>query len=118
MRPGGVLNYSSLEKRRRTRENLQIKFKKEAISSADDFYLRHVTEKYLYRLRETLCPHKSMWSGYIGQINVTQHRIELKHDNWTIREHPYRSVLLSREIESAEIDRMIELNVIPLSKSK
>eukprot|EP00171_Calliarthron_tuberculosum_P017515 IDg17515t1 len=65
-----------------------------------------------------LHPHESMWTGSLEKINATEHRIDLAPGTRQIRQHPYGMGLRSRQIEVAEVDRMIRLRVIQTSKSE
>ena len=55
---------------------------------------------------------KGMWTGELGKIGATKHRIELKPDARPIYQAPYRAGPSAREKEKTEIDRMLRAGVI------
>lgn len=66
--------------------------------TADDIDLSGVDETYHKRIRTMLRKHESMWSGQLGKIQVTEHRIELKPGAKPHKAQPKRSGLKEREL--------------------
>ena len=56
--------------------------------------------------------HASMWSGHLGEISATEHRIELKPDTKPVRQAPYRAGHKNREIITAQVQEMLKAGVI------
>ena len=46
-------------------------------SEVEDMDLSHVPQHYHNRIRAMLHSHEEMWSGHLGTIETTKHRIEL-----------------------------------------
>ncbi len=59
-----------------------------------------------------------MWDGSLGRIRATEHSIELKPGNRPFRLPPYRAGPKAREMEDAEIQRMLAEGVIRRSSSE
>jgi hypothetical protein len=57
-------------------------------------------------------PHQSMWDGHLGEITATQHRIDLIPGAKPVHSQPYRAGTRAREIEKAEIEKMLAQWVI------
>jgi len=62
--------------------------------------------------------HWALWSGHLGSIKATGHRIELKPGSKPVRLNPYRMGPRTRELIKAQIDRMLKLEVIEHSQSE
>jgi len=56
--------------------------------------------------------HRALWSGPLGSIKATEHRIELKPGSKPVRLNPYRMGPRTRELIKAQVDRMRKLEVI------
>jgi hypothetical protein len=65
-----------------------------------------------------LAKHRSMWSGRLGQVQSTNHRIDLIHGKKPVHCQPYRAGPRSRAVESAEIQRMLKAEVIDPATSE
>ena len=63
-------------------------------------------------IMDMLSEFKDMWSGRLGRIGATKHRIELKSGARLIYQAPYRAGPIAREKEKTEIDRMLRAGVI------
>ena len=63
-------------------------------------------------IMDMLSEFKDMWSGRLGKIGATKHRIELKPGARPIYQAPYRAGPIAREKEKTEIDRMLRAGVI------
>ena len=59
-----------------------------------------------------------MWSGKLGCINATAHRITLEPGTRPIRSMPYRQGPAARTFVKKEIDKMLEANVIEPAASE
>ncbi|CAN8064059.1 unnamed protein product [Agarophyton chilense] len=59
------------------------------------------------RIIDLLEEFETMWSGHLGQIKATPHRIELLSDSKPIYQQPYRAGSKAREIELKEVERML-----------
>jgi len=62
--------------------------------------------------------HRALWSGHLGSIKATQHRIELNPGSKPVRLNPYRMGPRTRELIKAQVDRMLKLEVIEPSQSE
>ena len=56
--------------------------------------------------------HEKIWSGQLGDINVTQMHIDLKPDAKPFKSPPYRAGPETRELERAEITKQLDAGVI------
>ena len=61
---------------------------------------------------------KPMWSGELGKIAATKHRIDLVEGTKPIHQQPYRAGPTAREHQRKEIDRMLQAGVIELATSE
>ena len=59
--------------------------------------------------------HRALWSGHLGSIKATEHRIELKPGSKPARRNPYRMGPQTRELVKAQVDL---LEVIEPSQSE
>jgi len=62
--------------------------------------------------------HRALWSGHLGSIKATEHRIELKPGSKPVRLNPYRMGPRTRELIEAPVDRILKLEVIEPSQSE
>lgn len=83
-----------------------------------DLDLGHLSEEVRVKVRRMLEKHSSMWLGHLGTISVTQHRIEVKPGSKPVHMQPYRAGPKSREIEAAEVDKMLAEDVIEPAQSE
>ncbi len=67
---------------------------------------------------EMLRRHQDMWSGHLGEVTATQHRIDLKPDTRPSRQAPYRAGHSSRILIKKEIERMQSEGVIEPAMSE
>ena len=84
----------------------------------DELDLSYFPEKLHEEARAILRKHSHMWDGQLGQINTTEHRLELEPGTVPIRQPPYRAGHKEREFETAEVGKMLELGIIRPSKSE
>ena len=87
------------------------------VSSAADLDLDHVPEKYREELRAMLDEFRSMYDGRLGEINVTEHSIDLVEGARPIHVNPYREGPKTRDIVKTEVDRQLCAGVIVPSQS-
>ena len=59
-----------------------------------------------------------MWSGELGKIAATKHRIDLFEGAKSIHQQLYRAVPTAREHQRKEIDRMLQAGVIEPATSE
>ena len=71
-----------------------------------------VDEKHHPAIRRMLKKHESMWSGKLGHINVTTHRIDLIPGTRPFKSAPYRAGPKTRELEQSEINKQLAAGVI------
>jgi len=62
--------------------------------------------------------HRALWRGHLGSMKATEHRIELKPGSQPVRLSPCRIGPKTRELNKAQVDRMLKLEVIDPSQSK
>jgi len=60
--------------------------------------------------------HRAIWSGHLGSIKATEHRIEFKPGSKPVRRNPYGMGPRIRERIKAQVDRMLKLAVIEPSQ--
>lgn len=80
--------------------------------------LDHLSETLKDQVVNMLSKHDSMWAGSLGEISITQHRIELQKDAKPIYQAPYRAGSKAREVERIEVDRMLQEGVIEPATSE
>jgi len=78
----------------------------------------NVPEGLLPQVLALLEKHRTLWSGHLGSIKATEHRIELKPGSKPVRLNTYRMVPRTRELIKAQVDRMLKLEVIEPSQSE
>jgi hypothetical protein len=57
-------------------------------------------------------PHHAIWDGHLGEITATRHRIDLIPFITPVHSQPYWNRTRAREIEKAEIQKMLAQGVI------
>jgi len=62
--------------------------------------------------------HQALWSGHLGSIKATEHRIELRPGSKPGRLNPYRMGPQTKKLIKAQVDRMLKLEVIEPSQSE
>ena len=70
------------------------------------------------KVRDVLRPFKDMWTGELGSVKVTQHRIKLKPDPKPVFSQPYRAGPKAREVEEQEVNKMLDADVIERAKTE
>jgi len=78
----------------------------------------NVPEGFRPQVFSLLEKHRALWSGHLGSIKATQHRIELKPGSKPVRLSPYRIGPRTRKLITAQVDRMLKLEVIVPSKTE
>eukprot|EP00171_Calliarthron_tuberculosum_P022928 IDg22928t1 len=86
--------------------------------ATEDVDLSKVPTAYRQMAQNLLRKHEHLWSGHLGKIRETEHYIDLVPGARPFRSHPYRAGPKQRELEDAEIQRMLEADVIRPSKSQ
>jgi hypothetical protein len=79
--------------------------------------LGHLPGKDRDEILDMLAKHRSMWSGRLGQVQSTNHRIDLIPGQTPVHCQPYRAGPKAMAVESAEIQRMLKAEVIEPSTS-
>jgi len=92
----------------------------DATDPADEphVYTANVPEGLRAQVLALLEKHRALWSGHLGSIKVTEHRIELKPGFKPVRLNPNRMASRTRELIKAQVDRMLKLEVIEPSQSE
>jgi hypothetical protein len=80
--------------------------------------LEHLSPESRERVLNILEKHRTMWDGRLGHVHSTAHRIELVPGAKPIHAQPYRAGTRAREIESAEVQRMLKAGVIEPATSE
>ena len=80
--------------------------------TVNDIDLSHLPDDVQEKARNMLKKYESMWNGSLGKISVTEHRIQLKDDAQPVHLQPYRAGPKAREFETAEVQRMLDNDVI------
>ena len=79
----------------------------------DEIDLSHIRPSALRRkCMRILEKHKAMFSGKLGTVHATEHRIELKSDTAPICQQPYRAGPEKREQIRKQIAYQLEAGVI------
>ena len=85
--------------------------------SLDELDLGHVPPTHREKLRSLLQEFSTMWDGSLGEVNTTEHHIDLVKRARPIASHPYRVGPRAREAEQDEFQRMLTVDVIEPSQS-
>lgn len=75
-------------------------------------------ETYHPEIRTMQQKHESMWSGQLGEINVTKYSISLRPRTRPFKSAPYRAGPKSRELERAEVNKQLAAGVIEPAQSE
>ena len=67
---------------------------------------------------DLLSEFKDLWSGRIGRIRATKHRIELTPGAQPVHQAPYRAGHKNRDLERKEIEKMLAAGVIEPAQSE
>jgi len=78
----------------------------------------NVPEGLRPRVISLLEKHGALWSGHLGSIKATEHRIELKPGSKPVWLNPYRTGPRTRELIKAQVDRTLKLEVTEPSQSE
>jgi len=62
--------------------------------------------------------HSQMWSGKLGEIAATEHRIRLKPNTDPIRQTPYRAGHQNRKLINEQVESMLKAGVIEAAQSE
>ena len=85
--------------------------------SLDEIDVGHVPPTHREKLRSLLQEISTMWDGSPGEVNTTEHHIDLVKSARLIASHPYRAAPRPREAEQAEAQRMLDADVIEPAQS-
>eukprot|EP00173_Palmaria_palmata_P000458 Plantae.Rhodophyta-Palmaria_palmata.ctg1209.p1 GENE.Plantae.Rhodophyta-Palmaria_palmata.ctg1209~~Plantae.Rhodophyta-Palmaria_palmata.ctg1209.p1 ORF type:complete len:666 (+),score=133.55 Plantae.Rhodophyta-Palmaria_palmata.ctg1209:1587-3584(+) len=77
----------------------------------------HLDEDQKKKLFDVLRPYSSLWDGKLGTIDGVKHRIDTG-DASPVWSMPHRAGPAQRDIEKAEVKRMLELDVIEPSQAE
>lgn len=91
--------------------------KDEKSDTADDIDINVPLDKE-EAVRAMLCKHEKMWFGQLGEINVTEMRIDLVPDARPFKSAPYRAGPKTRELERAQIDKQLKAGIIESAYSE
>jgi transposase InsO family protein len=80
--------------------------------------LAHLEISEQQAVRKILYPHSSMWDGTLGEVRVTEHRIELQAGARPVYQAPYRAGQKGRDVEKKEVERMLQAGVIEPANSE
>jgi hypothetical protein len=80
--------------------------------------LKHLGLQDQEAVKNMLHPHNAMWNGKLGEIKVTEHRIELQPGARPVYQAPYRAGRQGREVEKEEVERMLKTGVIEPANSE
>ena len=69
-------------------------------------------EHFRDRIEGLLEPFEDMWSGRLGSLKATEHRIDLLPGSKPVHQPPYRAGPLQREMERKEIEDMLAKGAI------
>eukprot|EP00171_Calliarthron_tuberculosum_P003874 IDg3874t1 len=86
--------------------------------SVDDIDLSELTLAHQKSVREMLRPFSSMWNGQLGEVKVTEHRIELLPGARSVFSQPYRAGIESRKVIQQNVDDLLSQDIIQPSKSQ
>ena len=89
-----------------------------AINQVQELDLSHLAPEYRERVRGMLKEFAPMWAGDLGQINTTEHHIDLVPGSRPVAQQPYRAGPKARELEQREVDKMLREGVIEPSQSE
>ena len=85
---------------------------------AEELNPSHGPDRLRERFRRILKKYSRMWEGTLGEINTTVHRVELIPGTRPTAQAPYRAGPKAREIEDAEVQKMLEAGVIEPAQSE
>ena len=86
--------------------------------TVDNINLSHVQPEMQPRVRTLLKKYEGLFDGTLGEINITEHRIQLKDDAAPVHAQPYRAGPSAREFEHTEIKKMLDQKVIEPAQSE
>lgn len=77
----------------------------------------HLDEEQTEKLFDVLRPYSSLWDGKLGTVENVKHRIDTG-DSSPVWSMPHRAGPAQRDVEKAEVKRMLELDVIEPSQAE
>jgi Reverse transcriptase (RNA-dependent DNA polymerase) len=84
----------------------------------DNLDINHLPKETQPKVKDMLSKYSSMWTGQLGEISITQHRIDLIPAAKPIYQAPYRAGVKGREVEKEEVERMLKADVIEPANSE
>lgn len=96
----------------------EVFFSKADETMDEDNAKLNVDEKYHPEIRKMLRKQNNLWSGLLGNLNITQHLIYLIPEAWPFNSTPYVPDPKSRELEQLKIDKRLTAGVIENSVSE
>ena len=110
--PIGVnYNFASL------RDDTPDSDERERPPSVDNVDLSNLDRKYHASVRAILEEYSSMWDGKLGEIKLTEHRIDLVPDARPFAQPPYRAGPKARQIKQEHVNKMLRGGVIEPAQS-
>ena len=94
------------------REKRETLPKEKLLMTEEYFYLSPEPASFQYSIRSILNRLLSTWSGKLGEINTTEHSIDLKPGSIPVAVTPYGTGTKTRELEHPEIYRQLRDGVI------
>lgn len=85
--------------------------------TVDDLNLDHLPKGHQARVRAMLNRYAHMWDGSLGEINTTEHYIDLVPDARPFATPPYAAGPKLRQVQADEVDRMLRAGVIEPAQS-
>lgn len=102
----------------RYEENTSDAAERKQRDSLQEIELDHLGEGMRARVRNLLSNFSSMWSGSLGHIAATSHTINIKPGAKPVFCQPYRAGPIARQVEEAEVKRMLAADVIEPANSE
>ena len=87
----------------------------QGLTDVDQTHLSHSVGS---KVKQMPRKHSKMWSGNLGELNASPHRVNLKAGSRPVHAHPYRDRPPARIIEQEEVIRMSDIGVIEPCKSE
>lgn len=67
----------------------------------------HVEESHREPFWDMLCEFTTIWDGFLGEIGITEHRVELLPNTRLISRHPHRVGPTAWEDEKSQVENML-----------
>lgn len=86
--------------------------------TVDDIDLSELTPIRQNTVRKMLKPFTSMWHGKLGEVKITEHRIDLVPGARPVFSQPYRAGAESRKVIQKNVDELLQQGIIEPTKSQ